>query len=431
MSPRNIILIFIFLVAALVCPAYSASILQKAEPFSQTSRNESDSIKRAGPAFNPCLSDSIGCPELIPVHIEPTDSLSGFTNFINSVGSFFQIDTAKKRRITFLALPEFSYSDNNGVGLGFTARMYINDYSPRPAGFIKRQSYVDLSGSFTFKGNMSVSINPTLYLLSDRLLIRGRFSLGRYPSTFRAIGANTSDDQKEDYDKSSTIFRLITYWRWFKNVYIGVGGHYYDYGVSNTVEGGMLEESNIAGSKGAKIAGLSLHYLYDSRDNQFVPMKGFYTQIEGYFNGKFMGSSEDYTKYIIDIRYYQPVAKNQLIAMNFYSQMSIGDVPFQDMALLSNGVYGRGYGTGRYIDKNLMSLQAEYRYYFGRFGVSAFASTSNVGSTPLKALKIDKFTYGAGLRFKPFRAQRMYFRADIGFNTHGDAQVYLGIDELF
>ena len=54
-----------------------------------------------------------------------------------------------------------------------------------------------------------------------------------------------------------------------------------------------------------------------------------------------------------------------------------------------------------------------------------------MGDTPLKALKMDKFTFGGGLRVKPFRGQRMYFRGDVGFNTHGDVQFYLGIDELF
>ena len=427
MGLKHIISVFFaFAAATLTCSAQQPKRLP-----GDTAAVRIDRIRT--PDFGEKFSDTTLCRELTlpPPELIDTTSVSGFTNFINSVGNFFQIDTTKKRLITFLALPEFSYGDNDGVGLGFTARMYINDYRPRPAGFIKRQSYVDFSGNFTFKGNLSLSIRPTIYLLDDRLLIRGYFGLRHYPSTFHAIGSDTTDDQKEDYDNNSTRLRASVYWRWFKHVYIGLGFHYYDYGVSDKVEGGMLDQGNITGSDGAKISGVSLHYLYDSRDDQFAPLRGIFTQIDGYFNGKCLGSSEDYTKYLIDLRYYLPVGKNQLIAMNFYSQIAVGDVPFQDMALLSNGVHSRGFGSGRYLDKNLMSFQAEYRYYFGRFGVSAFASTANVGDTPLKALKMDKFTFGGGLRFKPFRGQRMYFRGDVGFNTHGDVQFYLGIDELF
>ncbi len=102
------------------------------------------------------------------------------------------------------------------------------------------------------------------------------------------------------------------------------------------------------------------------------------------------------------------------------------------MAQLSNGVHSRGYSTGRYNDRNLMSVQAEYRYYFGRFGLAAFASTANVGPTPLKApLKWTSQHSAADFRFKPFKNQRMYFRADIGVTTRGDTQIYLGLDELF
>lgn len=193
----------------------------------------------------------------------------------------------------------------------------------------------------------------------------------------------------------------------------------------------MLEPGTITGSSGTVSSGFSLHYLYDRRDHQFVPLDGLYLSVDGYFNAKFMGSSENYTKYLVDIRYYVPIASTQVIAFNFYSQMSTGHVPFQDMAQLSNGVHSRGYSTGRYNDRNLMSVQAEYRYYFGSFGLAAFASTANVGPTPLKALKMDKPTFGGGLRFKPFKNQRMYFRADIGVTTRGDTQIYLGLDELF
>ena len=337
----------------------------------------------------------------------------------------------KKHRLSFLALPEITYGDRDGLGLGATARIYINDFRPLPQGQARRQSYVDISGDFTFKGDMSIAIRPTLYLLEDRLLIRGYLSTGHYPSTFQVSGPDSDKDQKEDYDKNATLFRAATYWRWFRHVYIGAGYHYYRYEVSDKVPGGILEQGSVTGSQGAKISGLSLHYLRDTRDDQFIPMKGIFTQLDGYFNGRCLGSSEDYTKYVADLRYYLPVGKRQVIAMNFYAQVAIGDVPFQDMAELSDGVHSRGYPGGRYTDKNMMSLQAEYRHYFGRFGLSAFASTGNVGNTALKALKMDKFSFGAGFRVQPLRNQKMYFRADAGFTPRGDVQFYLGIDELF
>lgn len=411
-------IVFVFLCCAL-CICHICKAQERDNKIH--SKGEAPDTVRYG--ISPAVADSTsGVPEA---------KKSKFIGFIDSVSSLFEVDTTKRRKVSFLAVPEFSYSEEDGLGLGFTARMYINNYKPAVIGRIKRQSYVDLSADFTFKGNMSVSIRPVTYFMNDRLLVKGYFGLGHYPSTFWAIGPDTTDDQSEEYDKRTTILRISTYWEWFRNIYIGVGLHYNDYGVSDVKEGGMLEPGTITGSSGTVSSGFSLHYLYDRRDHQFVPLDGLYLSVDGYFNAKFMGSSENYTKYLVDIRYYVPIASTQVIAFNFYSQMSTGHVPFQDMAQLSNWVHSRGYSTGRYNDRNLMSVQAEYRYYFGRFGLAAFASTANVGPTPLKALKMDKPTFGGGLRFKPFKNQRMYFRADIGVTTRGDTQIYLGLDELF
>lgn len=422
----------LFSIAIVLCLFLTSLARVEARPARPREKSVCDSLCRTlsrGPSFAPPRIPAQTISPRPPAPKAPKNA--GFVHFVNAVGQLFLADTTQKRKISFLALPEISYGERDGIGLGITARMYINDFRPRPQGWNKRQSYVDFSGNFTFKGDLSLSVRPTLYLLQDRMLIRGYFGLGHYPSTFRVNGPDSGENEKEDYDKNLTRVRMATYWRWLPHIYVGVGFHYYDYGVSDKVPGGILEQGTITGSNGTKISGLSLHYLRDTRDHQFVPLKGLFTQVDAYFNGRFLGSSEDYTKYIVDLRYYLPVGREQLIALNFYSQIAVGDVPFQDMAELSDGIHGRGYGSGRYTDKNMMALQAEYRYYFGRFGLSAFISTGNVGDTALKALKMNKPTFGGGLRFKPFRHQRMYFRADAGTNTHGDLQFYLGIDELF
>ena len=196
---------------------------------------------------------------LAPPEAVDTASPSGFSSFVQTVSSLFQVDTTKRRRFSLLALPEFSYGDEDGLGLGFTARLYINDFRPHPQGKARRQSYVDLSSHFTFKGNLSLSLRPTVYLLDERLLLRGYFGLGHYPSTFQAIGPDSPEDQKEDYDERSTRLRWAAYWRWFENVYIGLGYYYYDYQVKDKLKGGMLDQGTIAGSNGARVSGLSLH----------------------------------------------------------------------------------------------------------------------------------------------------------------------------
>mgnify|MGYP002274895176 CR=1 FL=1 len=198
-------------------------------------------IERASSPDFPPLSFDAGDQDLslAPTEAVDTASPSGFSSFVQTVSSLFQVDTTKRRRFSLLALPEFSYGDEDGLGLGFTARLYINDFRPHPQGKARRQSYVDLSSHFTFKGNLSLSLRPTVYLLDERLLLRGYFGLGHYPSTFQAIGPDSPEDQKEDYDERSTRLRWAAYWRWFENVYIGLG--YYSVPMEPVIQRNIFE----------------------------------------------------------------------------------------------------------------------------------------------------------------------------------------------
>ena len=378
--------------------------------------------------FTPTENDSIIIP-VIDTSLEVKNNK--FINFIEATSKFFAPDTTKHRKVSFLAIPEISYSQSEGIGLGGTGRIYINRYNRLPNGNKPRQSYIDASLNFTFKGSFSLSIRPELYFKQDKLLIRGYFGVGHYPSSFWGIGHSTTDEMKEDYNKNNFMMQVFIYWHFLHHSYAGIGAHYYDNGISDVDPDGQLINGDIIGSKGGKISGVSAHYMYDTRDYQFVPLKGAYIQADAFFNAKIFGSSENFTRYVVDARYYWSTGKNSVVALNWFTQIALGDVPFQDMQGISNGVHTRGYPTKRYIDRNVVAFQAEYRYYFGRFGVAGFASAGDVGPTILSALKFEKASFGGGIRIKPFKTQRMYFRADIGMNIKGQTQIYLGLDELF
>lgn len=363
----------------------------------------------------------------------PADSSkkTGLMNFIEEASRFFMPDTSRHKKITYLVIPEFSYSDRSGIGVGGSARMYIRNFKPLPTGESRRLSYIDASVDFSFNGDMSFSISPEFYMNEDKLLLRGYVGYGHYPSSFWGVGPYTVDEDEEQYDKNNLKIRAVLYKRIFHHMYAGIGYHFYDYSVGDVEEGGLLYSGTILGSQGYTVSGLSAHFMYDTRDYQFVPMSGLYIQADGYYNFQATGSTTNFSKHNIDIRYYLPVGGSSVLAFAWYSQVTMGDVPFQEMDGISNGVHSRGYPTKRFIDKDLASLQAEYRYYIGRFGFAGFASAAGVGGDFLKALSMNKITVGGGIRFKLFRAHRMYFRADVGVSLDGGAQLYLGIDELF
>ena len=356
---------------------------------------------------------------------------SGFMDFVEDVSRFFIPDTSSGKKVSFLIIPEFSYSDRSGIGIGGRARMYIRNAKPLPTGGARRLSFIDASVDFSFKGDVSFSIVPEFYLNEDKLLLRGYLGYGHYPSSFWGVGPYSLDEDEEQYDKDNFKANVLIYKRIFHHMYAGVGYHFYDYSVGDKKEDGILDSGVVLGADGFKVSGLSAHFMYDTRDYQFVPMKGIYIQADGYYNFQATGSTTNFTKHNLDLRYYLSTGSRSVIAIAWYSQITMGDVPFQEMDGISNGVHSRGYPSRRYIDKDLSSIQAEYRYYVGRFGFAGFASAAGVGDNFFKALSMNKITIGGGIRFKLFRSHRMYFRGDVGVSVDGGAQLYFGIDELF
>ena len=93
----------------------------------------------------------------------------------------------------------------------------------------------------------------------------------------------------------------------------------------------------------------------------------------------------------------------------------------------------RGYFEGRFRDKNLLALQAEYRLpLFWRFGLAAFAGAGKVADAfaELNSGGI-KYSYGAGLRYLFSKREKIQVRLDVGFDGKGGSAFYFSIFEAF
>ena len=107
-------------------------------------------------------------------------------------------------------------------------------------------------------------------------------------------------------------------------------------------------------------------------------------------------------------------------------------MPFYYLSQLGGQNILRGYYQGRFRDKNLAALQAEYRLpLFWKLGGVAFA---NIGQV---AARLSHFTFGnlhytlgAGLRYLFDKKEKIQIRADIGFSRDSTG-FYFSIFEAF
>jgi outer membrane protein assembly factor BamA len=146
-----------------------------------------------------------------------------------------------------------------------------------------------------------------------------------------------------------------------------------------------------------------------------------------------VGSDFTFNRYDIDLRRYLPLAKSHILALQSRILFQSGTPPFWRLGLLGGEESMRGYYLGRYRDRNMIALQAEYRWVpvFWRLGLAAFVGLGDVAEKVSRFdLKNLKYSYGLGLRFIFDQRQTLNIRLDFGFGK-GTSGVYFTAAEAF
>jgi outer membrane protein assembly factor BamA len=95
------------------------------------------------------------------------------------------------------------------------------------------------------------------------------------------------------------------------------------------------------------------------------------------------------------------------------------EVPFFMQPTLGGSEDLRGYNEFRFRDKNMVVLNAEYRWEaFSGLDLAAFADAGQVAPRPSE-LHLSNFekSYGVGFRFNTEKS--VFLRVDVGFSKEG------------
>jgi outer membrane protein assembly factor BamA len=198
-------------------------------------------------------------------------------------------------------------------------------------------------------------------------------------------------------------------------------------------DGRLLESPDTPGSAGGKVSGFGYFMTYDSRDSIFYSTSGSFHQFSITSFGRALGSDFAFNRVYLELRRYFRFSFAHCLAFQTRFLVQTGDPPFWRMGLLGGQEIMRGYYLGRYRDKDMIALQAEYRWapVFWRFGLVAFAGLGDVAAT-FGGFDVGRFkyTYGLGLRFVIDSQQRLNLRLDFGFGKDTSG-VYFTAGEAF
>ena len=174
-------------------------------------------------------------------------------------------------------------------------------------------------------------------------------------------------------------------------------------------------------------------FQWDTRDNQFFPTRGDLIEFKADFFSEALGSDVDYQVYDLDWNHYQPVAATGgVLAARARLRGTAGDVPFFGMGQFGQGADLRGYIDGKYRDRMLAAIQAEYRQFFTpRWGAAVFAGTGSVAGKVDELLSNEQlWSVGGGVRFRLSKTNPISLRVDFAYGRDGPAW-YVSVGEAF
>lgn len=210
-----------------------------------------------------------------------------------------------------------------------------------------------------------------------------------------------------------------------------------------------FEEEKISGLEGGWISILQTTLIFDTRDFEPDPTKGYYFEIANEYSSKLIGSKFNFNKLFLQGKGFWklPFGKRTVFA----SRIGVGNIfgsdapffEFQDQWSPDGSINAlggkqslRGYRANRFLARSMWFTSLELRYRFleaklGKqrfaFGVAPFFDAGTVRDRwqDLNFTKI-KFSYGAGLRIAWNQSTILSF--DYG-KSKEDGLFYIGIGQ--
>ena len=196
---------------------------------------------------------------------------------------------------------------------------------------------------------------------------------------FYGLGANSKEDDETAYRDEELLGVLDFYFLPIQNFRFGAGLRYRDIQTGTSIQDladeglpFLVEESqfsNLLGLNGGSVLGPRINLVYDHRDQEFSPSRGFYGKTTVEYNSILddEGSSElvdNYWTLNLDLRQYFSTANQKLIFLirNTWTFNSEDNIPFFESAGLGGGSTLRAYDPNRFLGKNSVFGSMEMRY---------------------------------------------------------------------
>ena len=350
--------------------------------------------------------------------------LSTFLIYLFFIGNHAKAQWNGEFDINVLPIVFFSPETSLGFGGLINGNFYLQDSTYRPSNLL-------LGGAYTLENQLLLYLPYEFNWKQNKYILKGELGYYKYFYNYYGIGPDDSSEF-EVYTVDFPRFQINATNRISGFNYLGIRYLFDSYNVKSLDPDGELLNEQIPGYQGSLISVLGIIYSYDTRDYIFAATQGWWITIFLDYNGPRTGSDFNFRRIILDAIKYFSFEGERVLALNLYGGAVGGNIPFQELMLYGGPKKGRGYYLGRLRDRNLLMLQAEYRFkVWKRFGAVIFGTLGNVGPTINEVnLLRPKYNLGAGLRYMINPADRLNVRLDFAFGKETSG-FYVTFGEAF
>ena len=295
-----------------------------------------------------------------------------------------------------------------------------------------RASSVWAFGTYNLARQFQVVVKPEIYFSRNSFFLSGNLRYERTPQKFFGVGNDMPGSAEESYTPRVVTVQVGVKKKFLGHLFAGVQYEFEQMTMEKVEPGGVLEAGEIPGSRGGQLSGFGASLDWDTRDAVIFPRKGVFLQFTADTYGAMTGSDFTFTGLKFDFRKYVPVAPDQVLAIQALFKSGSGEVPFHKLALLGGESLLRGYYRGRYRDRDILAVQAEYRVtVWKRIGVAGFAGVADVFPR-LAEFRLGhlKYSAGTGVRYMVNKREGTNLRMDMAWGK-GSFGLYFTAQEAF
>jgi hypothetical protein len=336
----------------------------------------------------------------------------------------------KKDKLLLPAVPVIAYSRETSALFGV---MMVRALRWKDAAPETRPNTLALSGFYSLEKQWALGLATSTYLHGEDYLVKAQIYRHRTPARFWGVG--TEDGQhgeREDFTATGTGVTFGTTKKVYRALRVGAGVWYGSAKIPIKEAGGLLERAAVTGSDGGTDIGVELQAEWDDRDNIYAPTAGTFVQFWAGLHRDYLGSDFDYEDYMLDVRKFISLGKGQVLALQAKGRIMGGDPPFYRLSSIGGISVMRGLFDGRFRDKSMGAVQAEYRFPLWKsLGGAVFGGAGEVADIPADfTIRNIQFTGGLGLRLTLDPKERINLRLDVGFSRYGTFPIVV-ITEAF